>query len=365
VSVSPEEARRVFVRGVNWVGDAVMSTPALTRIRRAFPAAKITLHARPWVAAVYEHNPDIDELWVEDETSSPGAIYALARKIRAEHFDYGFVFPNSFRSAALLFLGGVTERIGNERRRMRPWERAFESRAFMLTRAIPLTSELLDRHEVYHYLNMVKWLPGGDEGEPRLVLNPGPEERRYVTGLLDRRGAASDALRVAVAPGSINSNAKRWLPDRFAAVADRLRREHGAEVYLLGSEAEREVLDEVERLCVEPVQNLGGELNLGQVIAFLELAHGFVGNDSGAMHLAAALETPSVAIFGPTRWVNTAPFSPLSVVVREPVECAPCMLRDCPIDHRCMTRIDVERVMKTFADLKAAVEGRRARMVPH
>jgi heptosyltransferase II len=186
-----------------------------------------------------------------------------------------------------------------------------------------------------------------------------------VAGLLEQRGSAPDALRVAVAPGSINSDAKRWLPDRFAAVADRLGREHGAEVFLLGSPAEREVLDEVERRCTEPVHNLGGELNLGQVIAFLEQSHAFIGNDSGAMHLAAALETPSAAIFGPTRWVNTAPFSPLSVVIREPVDCAPCMLRDCPIDHRCMTRIDVDRVMETFAGFKDEVERRRMRVVQH
>lgn len=363
MTVPPAEAGRVFVRGVNWVGDAVMSTPALTRLRQAFPRAKITLHVRPWVAAVYEHNPDIDELWVEDDSASAAAFYALVQRIRAQKFEYGFVFPNSFRCAALMFLGGIAERVGHERLKRHAWERVFASRAFMLTRSIPVTAELLDRHEVYYYLSIVDWLPGGAGGEPRLVLNAGESERRFVADLLERRGTQPAAPRIAVAPGSINSNAKRWLPDRFAAVADRLRTEQAAEIFLIGSPQEREVLDEVERLCSGPVHNLAGELNLAQVIAFLEQCHAFIGNDSGAMHLAAALGVPSVAIFGPTKWVNTAPFSPLSVIVREPVECAPCMLRDCPIDHRCMTRIDVDRVVNTLAGLDSAVEARRARPV--
>jgi heptosyltransferase-2 len=360
VTVPPEQAARVFIRGVNWVGDAVMTTPAITRIRHAFPHARITLHVRPWVAAVYEHNPDIDELWVEDESASTAAFYRLCNRIRDRQFDYGFVFPNALRSAALMFLGKITERVGHERLRLHSWERVFESRAFMLSRAIPVTRELLERHEVYYYLNIVDWLPGKTEGDPRLVLKAGPEQRRYAAGLLERRGARPDALRLVLAPGSINSNAKRWLPDRFAEVADRLTREHGAEIFLIGSPAERDVVDEVAGRCRETVHNLVGELDLGQVIAFLEESHAFIGNDSGAMHLAAALALPSVAIFGPTKWVNTAPFSPLSTIVREPVECSPCMLRDCPIDHRCMTRVSVDRVVSTFEALLPDVEARRA-----
>lgn len=363
MTVPPEQAARVFIRGVNWVGDAVMTTPAIARIRRAFPNAKITLHVRPWVAAVYEHNPDIDELWVEDESASASAFYSLAHRIRAEKFDYGFVLPNAFRSAALMFLGGIAERVGHERRRLHAWERVFESRAFMLTRAINVTRELLEKHEVYYYLNIVDWLPGAVEGEPRLVLNAGAEHIVYVDHLLESKSVRSHAPRLVVAPGSINSNAKRWLPERFAAVADRLHRDAGAEVFLIGSPKEKEVVDEVARLCAEPVHNLVGDLNLSQVIALLDQSHGFIGNDSGAMHLAAALNLPSVAVFGPTKWVNTAPFSPLSTIVREPVECAPCMLRDCPIDHRCMTRIEVDRVLATFDELRPDVEARRMRQV--
>lgn len=363
MTLPPEQAERVFIRGVNWVGDAVMTTPAITRIRRAFPRAKITLHARPWVAAVYENNPDIDELWVEDESASAAAFYRLANRIRAEKFDYGFVFPNAFRSAALMFLGGITERIGHERRKLHAWERVFESRAFMLTRAINVTRELLEEHEVYYYLNIVDWLPGAVEGEPRLVLNAGAGPIVHVDRLLEKRGVRPDAPRIVIAPGSINSNAKRWLPDRFAAVADRLHRDAGAEIFLIGSPKEREVVDEVERLCAEPVYNFVGDLDLAQVIALLDQSHAFIGNDAGAMHLAAALNLPSVAIFGPTKWVNTAPFSPLATIVREPVECAPCMLRDCPIDHRCMTRVEVDRVLAVFDELQPEVESRRARQV--
>lgn len=357
----PDQVRRVFVRGVNWVGDAVMSTPALTRIRRAFPKARITLHVRPWVAAVYQYNPDIDELWVSDESASARAFYDLSHRIREAGFDYGFVFPNAFRAAALLFLGGVTERVGHERRRLHAWERVFESRAFMFTKAVPVTRELLELHEVYYYLNIVDWLPGAVEREPRLVLCSGAEERHFAAGVMEKSGASPAALRVAIAPGSINSNAKRWLPDRFAEVCDRLVREHGAEVFLIGSGGEREVIDEVQRLCHERVHNLVGALNLGQVIAFLEQSHLFIGNDSGAMHLAAALDIPSASIFGPTKLVNTAPFSSVARIVREPVECSPCMLRDCPIDHRCMTRVGVDRVMAVVDELRTEIGARRAR----
>ena len=349
--LSPDQAHRVFVRGVNWVGDAVMSTPALSHIRKAFPNATIILHTRPGAAAVFRYNPDIDELWVEDDSASVRAYHRLALRIRAAHFDYGFVFPNTLRCAALMMIGGISERVGNDRRKLQHWEREFEDRTSVLTRAVPVTRELLEHHEVFYYLNIVNWLAVESGSEPSLVLNSGPAEREYVSEMLTPRSGASPDLRIAIAPASINSTAKRWLPERFAEVADQLVEKYNAAVYLIGSKSEQKVIQHVKGLCRRPVTSLCGILDLGQAIAFLENMHLLVGNDSGAMHLAAAFDVPTVAVFGPTRAVNTAPFSTQSRVVLESADCAPCMLRRCPTDHRCMTGVSVARVMSAIEEL--------------
>lgn len=347
MTIPLEVRRKVVVRGVNWVGDSVIATPALRRLRRAFKDSHITLIVRPWCAAIYEHSPDIDDLWVHDDSTTKGLLQTAAR-MRKEKFDFGIALNNSFRSALLLTLGQVKRRVGYAR----------SKRSLLLTKALPLDKKLLEDHEVYYYLNLVNWLSDEKPDAPQLVLVPGDREWQEASAILKERGVQGGRMWIGIAPGAINSEAKLWLPERFAALADRFHNEAKAEVMLLGSASEKKVLDKVESLCKTPVCNLAGVMNLGQTIALMSRLHAFVGNDSGAMHMAAGLGVPTVAIFGPTNWKTTAPFSTKSRIVRHQVDCQPCMLRDCPIDHPCMTGVSVEDVVRSFSELANEVKAR-------
>lgn len=352
MTVPLKERRKVFVRGLNWIGDAIMSTPALTLLRHAFKDSHITLMARPWVAPIYENNPDIDELWVEDDAASFKEFRRVAKRIRDAEFDLGIALPNSLRSALLMWLGQIKHRIGYAR----------GNRSLLLTRSVKVDKELLEKHEVRYYLNLVEWLADEPAGASELVLNPGAAEQARARARLRELQIPEGKLLIAVAPGAINSEAKMWLPERFAELSDRLKLEAKAEVFLVGSEREASILNDVEERCEEKVHNLAGALGLAEAIAFMNEMHGFIGNDSGGMHIAAALDVPTVAIFGPTNHKTTSPFSPVAKIVRHPVDCAPCMLRECPIEHPCMTGISVNDVLRKFAELADPVRERmRAR----
>jgi heptosyltransferase-2 len=340
---------RFFIKGLNWVGDAVMATPAIAHVRQSFRNAHITLMVRPWVAAVYENNPDIDRLWVIDDSASMAAFFKAIRMVRRERFDVGIALPNSQRAALLLRLAGIRQRYGF---------RLNFARGLMLNRAIALDPKLLASHQAYYYLGMLWPLCGQPPKIARQVLHPGDLEREEVAAHLRQLGLDRGQPLVGIAPGSINSSAKRWPAERFAALADRIDAEMGASVLLLGSAKERDVLDRVETLCHARVHNLGGSLNLAQGIALIDRLDGMATNDAGGMHIAAALNVPTVAIFGPTEWDSTYPLSPVARVVRkEGIPCAPCMLRECPIEgHPCMTGVDVETVYRQLEVLMA--EGR-------
>ncbi len=339
---------RVFIRGLNWVGDAILATPSLHKLRKAFQGSHITLMVRPWVAAIYEHNPDIDELWIEDDSASTAAFLRVVKRVRKARFNFGITLPNSFRSALLMAMGQIKHRVGYARGK----------RSMLFTRPVPLDPKLLEEHQVHYYLHLIDWLTEQKPEPPKLVLRSGDAEREQIVHMAEERGWKEWRMWVGIAPGSINSTAKRWLPERFAELADRLATEAKAQVFLLGSKSEKDVIDKVASLCKTPVVNLGGELSLAQLIPFMERLHAFIGNDSGAMHVAAAIDLPTLAIFGPTDWRTTAPFSSRAKILRHEVECSPCMLRTCPISHPCMTGVEVEQVVRSFAELAPLIKAR-------
>lgn len=339
-----EATTRILVRSLNWVGDAIMATPTISRLRQFYADAHITVMVRPWVAAIYEHNPDVDALLVVDDSGA--GLWKAASRIQQEKFTLGIALPNSLRAALLLKLGGVPVRIG--------YARGF-GRKLLLNRPVVLDPELLKVHQVYYYLGIIAGTCGKPEGAPRLTLNAGELERGEMQRLLGGMGLDRGAPLIGIAPGSINSNAKRWAPERFAALADYLGKTHGAQVLLLGSAKEQDVLERVAALSRPHVHNLAGKVTLGQLIALVERLQALVCNDSGAMHIGAAMGIPTVAVFGPTEWATTYPFSPRAAMVRkEGIDCAPCMLRECPIDHRCMTGVTIEMVAEKLEPLLAA-----------
>jgi len=345
-------ARRIVVRQTNWVGDVIMTTPALARLRRLNPEARITVLARKPLTTLLENNPDVDDLWTLDDRTRSGWWEAV-RRLRRARFDAGLVLANSTRSALLLRMGGVSPLRGYAR----------EGRRWLLGEPVPAPDSLLSTHDVLYYLRLLNALDssGGDPapGDPPLRYFVREEERLEAPRLLAEAGFAPDQPLVVVAPGAAYGGAKRWAAGRFAEAAAQVAARRGWGVAATGGPREIEACEEVCRRAREAAA--GGRIHaantakiwsLRQTAAILA-AHTrlLLTNDSGLMHLGAAVGAPLVAIFGPTDWVATAPWTRRARVVRAAAECAPCMLRECPTDHRCMTRVQVEDVVRAAESL--------------
>jgi heptosyltransferase II len=333
---------KILVRATNWVGDAVMCIPALEAVRRRWPSAEIVVLGRAHVAGLYRGQDFVDRVLVMEELENGNGATSrgsgnAARILRDERFDAALLLPNSFASAWLAWRAGVPERIGYAR----------DARRFLLTRAIrrPRAGEI-PPHESYYYLELLRragWLdqlPVVDEVRLRIS----PQEREQAASRVSDAGARPGAPRIAVCPGAAYGSAKCWAPERYAALADRLIADCGASVILFGTLAERGVTDAIAAGMRHRPVNLAGQTSVGELPALFAACDLFVGNDSGGMHVAAAAGIPVVAIFGPTDLEGTAPLTRRRTIVREPVSCSPCFLRQCPIDHRCMTRIAVDAV---------------------
>ncbi|HEV7683348.1 MAG TPA: lipopolysaccharide heptosyltransferase II [Pyrinomonadaceae bacterium] len=326
---------RIVVRGTNWVGDAVMTIPALRQLRRLFPNAHITLATRPWAQGLFAGVDFLDELQVH-EGSGLRSVVQQVRQWRKRNFDLAILFPNSLETALVASLARVPLRIGY----------ATDGRQKLLTHPLALPEWRESKHEVFYYLKIIaelEWLIKQEQtfldNQPDGSLEVSDARKSVARDFLRERGIRDEVPLVALCPGSINSRAKRWPTDRYAALADRLIDELGAEVLLVGSKAESDVSLDVARQMRNKPKMLTGETDLAELVAILSLTDLLVTNDTGPAHIASALGRPTLVIFGPTNPLTTRPFSPFGEIVREPPDCAPCMLRDCPIDHRCMTAI--------------------------
>ena len=347
MEIRQELIRRVVVRGANWVGDAAMTVPALRELRRVLPGARLTLATRPWAEALFAGAEFVDEVVaVSESKGSLRSVWADAREWRSRRFDLAVLFPNSFAPALAAALARVPFRVGY----------ATQGRGALLTHTLPVPEWRGQRHEVFYYLNVVagleRLLRGSSDieaREPDASLAVNEDARREALALLRESGARDTRPLVALCPGSTNSRAKRWPAERFAALADMLAERAGAQVFLVGAREELDISEEVARLARRRPLILTGRTSLAQTAALLNAADLLVTNDTGPAHVAAAVGCPVVVIFGPTKPETTRPFSASALVVRKPPECAPCMLRDCPIDHRCMTAITAEDVFERAA----------------
>lgn len=333
--------RKILVRATNWVGDAVMSLPALQALRTYHPEAQISVLARPWVADLYKREPFCDELIpyrAGRGRHGLGAKWQIASDLRDRGFDCAILLPNSFESALLVRLARIPTRIGYAR----------DARSWLLTRAIPVPKRgQIPRHERFYYLELLRrsgLIPSYLlDGDIRLEAS----EAAAVNGRKAFRELSVSEPVIGIAPGAAYGGAKRWLPDRFAEAATEIARESSSCFALFGSEGERPVCELVEQALQDRGQrpiNLAGRTTLAEFIEFAAACRLFLTNDSGPMHIASALGVPTVAVFGATDHLATGPTGMTSKVVREPVECSPCLLRECPIDHRCMTHVSASRV---------------------
>ncbi|HVB39912.1 MAG TPA: lipopolysaccharide heptosyltransferase II [Terriglobales bacterium] len=339
----------------NWLGDAVMCLPTLARLRAAHPGCAWTVLARPAVAPVFT----LAQLGLTVRTLPAPPSLRIERDNGARP-DLVLVLPNSFYAAVLAWRVGAKQRVGY----------AHDRRGFLLRPAVPAPEPgTIPAHESFYYLELARRagliaeLPPESAPALRVPLHPDPDAVRSW-----RRRLGAGAV-VALHVGASFGTAKRWLPERFAELAASLAGD-GAQVVLVGGEAEREVGRNVRMLAARPFQikNLAGETSLPSLAALLSAVDLLVANDSGPMHLAAAVGTPVVALFGSTNDRETYPLTAagkLRLLKVPGIECSPCKLRECPIDHRCMTRMSVAEVLAAARAVLAETKLANAKVNSH
>lgn len=339
-------SERLVVMAPNWLGDAVMALPALADIRRHYPAAHLAVAARPSVAPIYTMVSGVDQVitlpgggglrawtgWPED-----------VRALQAGSFDTAILLPNSYGSARIAAQANIRER----------WGYASDMRGGLLTRAIPKPHGDLHQRAYYQALTSALGIP---EGPPYASLHP---DRERAQELLREIGLDTGERFVVFAPGAAYGRAKQWLPERYAELADLIINERGWTVLMVGAAVDRSACEDVTRRLpkkgtrINRLVDFCGRSDLPSLAGILGEAHAVVSNDSGAMHLAGAVGTKVVAVFGPTREKQTSPLSagsdaPAPIVITHNVFCRPCMLRECPIDHRCLRRITAREVLQAI-----------------
>ena len=363
---------RILVRGVNWLGDAVMTTPALLRLREAFPAAQISLLAPAKLADLWWRHPAVDDVI----TFTPGeSVLAVSRRLRPGRFTHALVLPNSPRSALEVFLAGIPRRIGYAR----PW------RNWLLTQPVatrpgavkmhkrsaaeirrllaapppfPLPPALPpDAHQIHEYLHLAAALGANPQPlPPRLHAVPFADSglaRLLPPG--DRRAGGFIGLN----PGAEYGPAKRWPVEYFAAAANELYQRCACEFLILGGPGDLPLAEQLRSLLPVPfarghVTSLAGKTRLGELMTSLQLCRVLITNDTGPMHVAAALGTPVVTPFGSTSPELTGPGlpgDPRHRLLKSDAPCAPCFLRECPVDFRCLRGLGPERVVYAVLQL--------------
>ncbi len=328
--------RNILVRATNWVGDAVMSVPALQALRRQFPNARISILARPWVASLYGREAFCDELISYEAPRGwrgLGKKWALAAELRRRNFDCAILFQNAFEAAALVSAAGIPVRIGYSR----------DARAWLLTHPIPVPKRgETPRHQRFYYLELLKRAGLVNTYPLDEPIRLASSETAVCEGrkFFQRTGLAGPVI--GVSPGVAYGGAKRWFPERFAEAAMQLAIEEAS----IG-EAIRATIELAGLRCA----NFAGKTSLQEFIDMAAACDLFLTNDSGPMHIASALGVPTVAIFGATDEIATGPTGSHAKVVRVAVECSPCLLRECPIDHRCMSGVSAGHVVDAAREL--------------
>jgi len=347
---------KILIRATNWVGDAILALPALRAVRQRFPEANIAIVARPYVADLYREQQVCDEFIVYDLQGAHAGFSGrerLAAELRARKFDSALLLQNAFDAALLAWRARIPERIGYAR----------DSRSWLLTKAVPVPRPgELPPHEKFYYLELLRragWLDSLPD-DALISLYVSEEKRRAADEQLFRAGARKGLLRIAIGAGASYGSAKCWPPSRFAQAANLLQAEKDADVILFGTAAEAAVSNAISLEMRRPPTDLTGKTAIADLPALLSQCHLFIGNDSGAMHVAAAVGLPVVAIFGPTDPEGTAPVTPLFCKVQEKPYCSPCFLRRCPTDHRCMTKITAEMVGAAARPWLSSIKVQRA-----
>ena len=343
------EIRRVLIRSANWVGDAVMSLPAIASIRLSFPGAKISILAKPWVGDLFLENTMVDRLWVY---RTPGAHqgfwgkWRLAKELKAERFEIALLLQNAFEAAWIAFLARVSRRAGY----------GTDGRSLLLTHPIPVDAAVKRGHQIDYYLNMVQSLGCRPVSRvPSLLVSQG--RRREALERLAMMGVRDTEPLVGFSPGATYGSAKEWFPERYAELAGKMIREFGARILVFGSSGDTALPLGSSESRSPSILDLTGKTTLAQAVGLIAQCRLFVTNDSGLMHVAAALGVPLVAIFGSTDPQRTGPLGDQSRILYKPLPCGPCLKTQCPEDRKCMSLISVDEVYEAAKQIWAGSMG--------
>lgn len=342
--VSPLAAlspKNIIIRMPNWLGDLVMATPIIADVRAKYPKAHITAMCKHTLAPVLQFDPHLNavygfrkpNIWLHHRQHQE-----IIQTIGHGEYDLGIILTNHFSTAWWFWQGNVKNRIGY----------ASGYRNCLLNMAVPLPETIETQHLVITYKMLLQ--PLGipvSKTPPQLYINK--EEQYAVSDLLNSLGVdPAKHVLVGINPGAAYGSAKCWLPHRFRAVTERLLEHPDYVVMYFGDAAGAPVVHEICQHFPERVINLAGKTTIRELMALIQKCHALLTNDSGPMHVAAALGTPLVALFGSTNDIKTPPYGQESSVIHKHVECSPCYLRSCPIDFRCMTGIKVNEVSEAL-----------------
>lgn len=330
----------IIIRMPNWLGDLVMATPVLHDVRKKFPEARITAMCQSNVAQLLKHDPNINEVysykrpngWIPHQQH-----WEIIQQLRYGKYDLGILMTNSFSSAWWYWLGNVKNRLGF----------AGDGRSLLLNKAVAFPEKVESQHLVITYKMLLAPLGiGVSDSPPTLYITP--EEMQNARTMLESQGVAIGKNKiVGINPGAAFGSAKCWLPDRFQAVTKRLLEDPNVFVVYFGDPAGAPLVNDICKGFPERVINLAGRTSLRELLPLIKSCTVFLTNDSGPMHIASALKVPLVALFGSTSDVKTGPYGG-GKVIHKHVECSPCYQRVCPIDFRCMKRIEVDEVFNSL-----------------
>lgn len=325
---------KILIRGTNWIGDAVMTLPAVASVRAAYPKAHLAILAKPPVTDIYQLFSAADEIipYEKKFDNAPG-VFRLAHALRKMRFDAAILLQNAIEAAIMTIAAGIPLRAGYNS----------DGRGFLLTHPIRRTKGIFKVHQIDYYLEMVKALGCADvERAPHLETFISPAQAADIV----RQHLPDAAGRfIGIAPGATYGPAKRWLSERFAQAGDRLSKELNAQAVLFGGQSDREIAEQVRGQALTGMINLAGRTSLTETVYLISQCRLFISNDSGLMHVAGAMNIPTVAVFGSTNPMTTSPAGEKTMLVRKEVSCSPCLKKTCPTDFRCMTSITVDDVV--------------------
>ena len=341
--INPKNIKHLLIRSTNWIGDAVMTTPAVRSIKKHFCNARIYILAKPWVAPVFAKSPYVDEIIIFDSRGrhkGTNGILRLSKDLRRYNFDAAILLQNAIEAALISFFGGIPNRIGFNT----------DARGFLLTHPVPCTKKIKQMHQTRYYLKILNGINLFAD-DTRLDLFIGEDEKKSAQKMLQDFGISSNKKIIGINPGATYGTAKQWLLDRFAKLSDLLHQK-SYEIIIFGGPGEEGLGKKISAMMNHNPLDLAGKTTLRQAFALINECDCFITNDSGLMHIAAALDIPLVAIFGSTNPITTSPHSQKKKILRIPVECSPCMKPDCIKEkHFCMENISVEMVFEAVEKL--------------